>query len=217
VGARPAAAVRRDRGLIAGAPVADRLLAPFLLRVFAWLAPMFLVWWFAAPILAWPVSLLVQGVMRAGFGTIVQSVEQSGEMITFVTSLAVAGIAAPSGARAVLEVESNYRLFSFGLPLFAAMTLAARAPDALRNLAIGYAVLLPIQLFCVLADFFKNLAGVPGVAAQMGLSPLQREIIAFSYQFATLILPTVAPAVVWVLLHRRFLEAFAGTAPHRRP
>jgi hypothetical protein len=195
--------------------VADRLLAPFLLRVFAWLAPMFLAWWFAAPLLAWPVGLLVQGVMRAGFGTVVQSVEQGGEMITFVTSLAVAGIAVPSGTRAVLEIESNYRLFSFGLPLFAAMTLAARAPHALRNLAIGFAVLVPFQVFCVVADFLKNLTGVPGVAAQLGLSPLQRELIAFSYQFATLILPTVAPAAVWVLLHRRFLETFAGT-PARR-
>jgi hypothetical protein len=197
--------------------VAQRSLAPFLLRVFAWLAPMFLLWWFAAPILAWPVRLLVQGVVWTAFGSIVNGVEQSGEMITFVTSLAAAGVAAPSGARAVLAIDSNYRLFSFGLPLFAALILAAREPRALRKLALGYAALLPFQAFCVIADFFKNLAGVPGVAAQLGLSPAQREIIAFSYQFATLILPTVAPAVVWVLLHRRFLEAFAGTAPHRRP
>jgi hypothetical protein len=31
-------------------------------------------------------------------------------------------------------------------------------------------------------------------------------VIAFSYQFGTLILPTVVPAVAWVLTHRQFLE-----------
>jgi hypothetical protein len=30
--------------------------------------------------------------------------------------------------------------------------------------------------------------------------------VTFCYQFGTLILPTVAPAIVWVLLHRHFLE-----------
>jgi hypothetical protein len=31
-------------------------------------------------------------------------------------------------------------------------------------------------------------------------------VIAFAYQFGTLILPTVVPAIVWVLGHRAFLE-----------
>ena len=32
------------------------------------------------------------------------------------------------------------------------------------------------------------------------------ELIAFAYQFGSLILPAVVPAVLWVLLHRAFLE-----------
>ncbi len=193
------------------APV--RALAPFILLVVAWLVPMFLLWWLATPILVWPVTILSQLVTRVGFGDLVQSVEQHSEMINFVTTLKPAGAAIAAGAKAVLEVESNVRLFSFGLPLFAAMTLAARREHPLRNLAIGYAVLVPLQTFCVIADFLRNLTGEPGVAAQLGIGPWQRELIAFSYQFATLILPTVAPAIVWVLMHRRFLERFAGTAP----
>jgi hypothetical protein len=47
-----------------------------------------------------------------------------------------------------------------------------------------------------------------GVASQTGFSAWQREVIAFGYQFGALILPTVVPAVVWVLMHRRLPEDF---------
>jgi hypothetical protein len=190
-----------------------RSLALFLFQVVAWLLLTFFLWWLATPILAWPVAILSQLVTWIGFSGLVQSVEQNSEMITFVTSLKPVGAALAAGSKAVLEVPSNVRLFSFGLPLLAAMILAAREPHPLRKLAIGYAVLVPFQTFSVVADFLNNLAGEPGIAPQLGFNPLQRELVAFSYQFGTLILPTVAPAIVWVLMHRRFLESFAGTAP----
>jgi hypothetical protein len=185
-----------------------RPLAPFLLLVAAWLMAMFFLWWLATPILTWPVAMLAELVARVGMGDLVRSVEQHGEIVTFVTSLRPPG--ALPDARAVLEVPSNVRLFSFGLPLLAALTLAVREPHALRKLAQGYVVLVPVQTFSVIADFLKNLTDDPATMAQLGMVPLQREVIAFCYQFGTLILPTVAPAIVWVLMHRRFLENFAG-------
>jgi hypothetical protein len=97
--------------------------------------------------------------------------------------------------------------------MFAALILAAREPHRIRQLVLGYLILLPFETFSVVADFLKNaaiLAG-PAVASQIGFTSWQRETIAFSYQFGTLILPTVAPAIVWVLMDRRFLESFAGT------
>ena len=62
----------------------------------------------------------------------------------------------------------------------------------------------------MIAEFLEDIAvGFgPGVASQTGFSAWQREAIAFAYQFGTLILPTVVPAVVWVLMHRRLLEDF---------
>lgn len=191
-------------------PPAGRALAPFLVLVAAWLLLTFFVWWLATPVLAWPVGVLSRLVTRVGFGDVVQSVEQNSEMIIFVTSLKPMGAAFIGGAKAVLEVPSNSRLFSFGLPLFAALTLAAREPRPLRSLAIGYAVLVPFQTFSVVADFLNSLASEPGIVAQLGFNALQRELLAFSYQFGTLILPTVAPAIAWVMIHRRFLERFAG-------
>jgi hypothetical protein len=186
--------------------VATRSLPAFLLLVAAWLVVTFFVWWLATPLLAWPVAMLSRIVARVAFGDLVQGVEQSVEMITFVTSLRPPPGSIAAGATAVLEVPSNFRLFSFGLPLLAAMILAAREGNPLRKLALGYVSLVPVQTFSVIADFLKNLIVEPQIASQLGLAPWQRELIAFSYQFGTLILPTVAPAIVWVLMHRRFLE-----------
>jgi hypothetical protein len=183
----------------------------FILRVVAWLPLTFAVWYLAAPLLVWPDALLAELFTRTAFDW-VKSVEQAGPLITFVTSLKPADAATnPAGLKAVLSVESNVLLFSFGLPMFAALILAAKEPHRIRMLLIGYVVLLPFQTFSIVADFLKNaaiLAG-PAVAAQTNLSAWQRELIAFCYQFGTLILPTVAPAIVWVLMHRGYLEQLA--------
>ncbi len=183
----------------------------FVLRVVAWLPLTFAVWYLAAPLLVWPVALLTELITRSTFDW-VKNVEQMGPLVTFVTSLKPDEAANPSGMKAVLSVESNVLLFSFGLPMLAALILAAQEPHRVWMLLVGYAVLLPFQTFSVVADFLKNaaiLAG-PAVASQTNLNAWQREVIAFCYQFGTLILPTVAPAIVWVLMHRRFLERLAG-------
>jgi hypothetical protein len=192
-------------------PAGSASLPRFVLRVVAWLPLTFAVWYLAAPLLAWPVALLAELFTRSSFDW-VKSVEQMGPLVTFVTSLKPAEGPNPASVKAVLSVESNVLLFSFGLPMLAALILAAQEPHRAWMLLIGYLVLLPFQTFGVVADFLKNaaiLAG-PAVASQTNLSAWQREVIAFCYQFGTLILPTVAPAIAWVLMHRRFLEKLSG-------
>jgi hypothetical protein len=69
-------------------------------------------------------------------------------------------------------------------------------------------VLIPFHTWGVFADALKQLALTmgPAISSQTGFSAFQREVIAFAYQFGTLILPTVIPAIIWVLAHRPFLE-----------
>jgi hypothetical protein len=185
-------------------------LARFVLAVLAWLPVTFAVWYFAAPVVLWPATLLTELVARTGFGDLVSMVEQSAGIVTFTTSLkpgqAIAG--------GVVAVEVNALLYSFGLPMFAALTLAAREPRWPRALAIGYVALVPAIALGVLADFLKSIAitAAPQVASQAGFSPIQRELIAFAFQFGSLIVPTVVPAIAWVLTHRGFLERIRPAA-----
>ena len=95
--------------------------------------------------------------------------------------------------------------------MLAALSLAARPQRAWLTITLGYIVLAPFVTWGIVAEFLKHLVfdTAATVAAHAGFGPLQREIIAFAYQFGVLILPTVAPTVFWVLVHRKFLERFA--------
>ena len=185
-------------------------LARFIFTVLAWLPATFAIWYFAAPILLWPAALLADWVMRIGFADLVRAVDQVGPGIAFTTTLKP-GASVTGG---IVTVEVNMLLYSFGLPLFAALTLAAREPHRVRTLVIGYAVLVPAITWGVCADFLKNVAITASaqVTSQTGFVAWQREAIAFAFQFGSLILPAVAPAIVWVLTHRAFLERMRRVA-----
>ena len=175
-------------------------------RCFAWLPVTFAVWYFAAPLILWPATLLAELVARAGFGDLVRRVEQNGAVVTFATSLK-AGQAIAGG---VVTVEVNALLYSFGLPMFAALTLAAHEPRWPRALAIGYAALVPFVAWGVLADFLKNIAitAAPQVASQTGFSPLaaRGDRVRLPVRLADPARPS-RPAIVWVLTHRAFPRA----------
>jgi hypothetical protein len=184
----------------------------FVLRVAAWLPAAFLVWYLAGPVLAWPIALLTSAVTRLAFVDLVQAVEQQGHVLAIVSTLRATLATTADAAGGVISVEVNVLLYSFGLPMLAALILAARQPRPVRKIILAYAVLAPFVTWGVVAEFLKHLVfdTSAAVAAQAGFGPLQREVIAFAYQFGSLILPTVAPAVFWVLTHRRFLETFAA-------
>ena len=179
-------------------------LTRFVLAVLAWLPVTFAIWYFAAPIVLWPATLLAELVTRAGFTDLVRAVDQNASDVVFSTTLKP-GQAVGGG---FVTVEVNALLYSFGLPMFVALTLAAREARWVRALAIGYVALLPAIAWGIVADFLKNvgITAAPQVVSQTGFSALQREMIAFAFQFGSLILPAVAPAIAWVLTHRAFLE-----------
>jgi hypothetical protein len=180
-------------------------LGRFLLKVVVWLPAAFVVWYFGAPVLLWPVKWVLAVIAQMGLPDLVTSVEQNAATFTFATSLKP-GDALTTSAHITVDVDGL--LYSFGMPLFAALVLAAREPRWPRTLAVGYAVQLPFVAWGVLADFLKNVAITSGplVTSQSGFTSWQRELIAFAFQFGSLILPTVVPAVTWVLTHRAFLE-----------
>ena len=175
----------------------------FTLRALGLLPFAFVVWYFAAPVLLFPVVLLLRGIAQVAFSGLVSNIEQSAAIATFVTSLRISG----ATTRGVLTVDVNLLLYAFGMPLYAALTLASRSKSWRRNLALGYVVLVPCVAFGAFADFLKNVAitAAPAIAAQTGFAAWQREAIAFAFQLGSLILPAVAPAVLWVALNQRLL------------
>ena len=175
----------------------------FVLVTLAWLPLAFAVWYVLAPVVLFPVELIVRGLVAGFFRDLVNTIESQGGVLSFVTTLR------PGESRSggVLTVDVNMLLYAFGLPLFVALTLAARQRPLWRPLVIGYAAMMPFVAWGVLADFLKNVAitAPPLVVSQAGFGDFARNAIVFAYQMGSLILPAVVPAVAWVLTHRAFL------------
>ena len=177
----------------------------FVVRVLGWIALAFAVWGLVPAIgslLVWPAGQLAAVVAEAAFGDLLKTVTQGDGVVNFVTTLHGATV-----GQSVVSVPVDARLYASGVPLFAALTLAARQAHRARTLAIGYAVLLPVVAWGVIAEFLKNVAitAGPGITSQTGFTAGEREAIAFAFQLGSLILPTVVPAIVWVLTHRTFV------------
>jgi len=192
------------------APAGNQL-ARFVITVFLWLPVTFAVWYFTAPVLLWPAALVIRLIAKTGLSDLVRTIESDGGTLVFLTTLKPG----EATGNAFISVDVNLLIYSFGLPLFAALTLAAREPRWPRILAIGYGVSLPFVVWGAIAEFLRTvaIASGPKIAAQTGFVAWQREIIAFAYQFGSLILPAVVPAVLFVVLHRAYLERIRRTGP----
>ncbi len=104
------------------------------------------------------------------------------------------------------------------LPLFWGLTLATPGRALLRRLLIGTLLLLPIALVMMLlyAQFqialyrthLPTLTELPPTDYALALpnSPTVYYLWGLGRQMAVLVLPIVAPLLVWLLLHRAFLR-----------
>ena len=144
-------------------------LARFVVRVLAWLPAMFAVWMLAAPLLVWPSQLVVSAVSAVGMPDIVRAVEQQGATLTFATSL--------KPGQASRRRRDRRRRQRAAVRLRHAAVRRAGAGDPRTGLAppaaLGYAAIVPVVAFGVLADFLKNVTITSGalVASQTGFPP----------------------------------------------
>jgi hypothetical protein len=171
-----------------------------VLRTFLWLPPCFAVWYLIAPYHAAVAGWLARvGLSSAG---IVSGLEREGLNLVFVTRIVVHP--AP-GQDAVLLPEVNPLIYTYGLALFVALMLAARA--GWRQVLVGIAVLLPFQAWGIAFDFLAQV-GIklgPAIAAQAGVQGWRVEAVALGYQVGTLLFPSLVPVVLWAIFTRPFV------------
>jgi hypothetical protein len=184
----------------------------FVLRALAWVPPCFAVWYFAGPVVVQPAWWLTRLVARTALGRLFSDVERDGISMTFVTTLRPGQATTLAPASGIVTFDVNALIYTYGVPLIVALTLAARQPGKWPRLAVALAALVPFQAWGALSDALQTVAvGLgPAVASQTGFSPLQREAVVFAYQFGHLVLPAVAPAVAWVVAQRQYLQRLAA-------
>ena len=183
-------------------------LARWVGRVFLWLVPAFALWMLAAPALAAFQAQLAMVAANVWFPGLASGWEQSGDAIDFITRLR----AGTRGRVGELLFTVNPRIYSYSLPLFAALCLATD-PKRWKGLVLGAAALLPVLVWGVAFDFLKQVFIDQGALAARDIVPslFERNAIAVGYQMGSILLPTAAPAVAWGVVHRAFLARWAGT------
>jgi hypothetical protein len=168
----------------------------FIARTLLWLPACFAAWYFAAPYHAEVVGGVARALVNAIEHGIIGSLERTGSTLVFVTTV---GIPAGTGQVGLVAVEVNPLLYTYGLALFLALMLAARAKW--WQLAAGVAILLPFQAWGIAFDVLSQLAITlgPEVAARAGITGWRVEAIALAYQAGTLLFPALAPVVTWAV------------------
>lgn len=178
----------------------------FLLKGALWLPLCLGLWYWQAEWFNWPTAM-VSGWILHGLFPWVESVEWSQRVIDVVTTLRMDNVPSQEGRYATLVAEANPLIYSYGLPLFVALFMASGEAKRWRKLLLGVLLLIPFQTWGVCFDILKQVAitAGQGVADQADFSAWQREVIALGYQLGYLILPTLAPIVLWLMLSPQFI------------
>jgi hypothetical protein len=175
---------------------------PFIGRTAAWLVPCFAAWYLISPWHAQMPAWLAFHFIKLFQPNLVTDWAYADHLVTFGTTIKVR---TAGDQLALLLPEVRALTYTWGLALFVALSLAARARA--WTFAAGIALLLPLQAWSIAFDLLMQV-GIrlrPDLALQTGLSSGQREFIALGYQLGALILPSLAPVMLWAGFNRKIL------------
>ena len=182
-------------------------LGRWVARLFLWLVPCFALWHLASGYLAALQAAIAGFVAAAWFPGLVSGWERADATVDFVTRLR----AVAAGRAGDVLVSVDARLYSYGIPLFAALCLAT-GWRRWAGLAAGLAALAVVAGIGVGFELLRDVFALHGAAALRDYAPTaaERHAIALGYQLASLLSPTLLPVLAWGLVHRDFVRRWAG-------
>ncbi|SFD80847.1 exosortase H-associated membrane protein [Paracidovorax konjaci] len=197
-------------------------LKAFVIGLFVGVVVLTLAWTRVSPWTSYPVGMVAAVAMEHTAPGWVRESRLAPGRLEVDTSVAIA--TQQTGNRMVeITLESDPGRYAYGLPIFLALLLAARGPGrAVRALA-GFALLVPLQAFSLAMQLLMQLL----LTAQFDVRALrveqwQMEALVYGYQLGSLVVPTLAPIVVWLWLDRAFVNevvigAWRRSLPARGP
>ena len=157
------------------------------------------IWYAAGTLFAAPAVWLCDFLLSSAYPNIVEALGLQGVKVLARTQFGEDGgvimAAADAGNQIVLEV--NTRLVSYSIAFYAALLMASNLKDAIYKFCIGLFWLWLIMAFGLASILGKDLllmVGAPFLNAP-GVPPA--DLIALTYQFNVLLMPTLAPVCLW--------------------
>lgn len=166
------------------------------------LLPLFMaIWYFAGTPLTWVPAVGATPILRAISGGSV-AMHQKGRDVMYTVKLEMPyrpGVT----PRVAVDVEVGAAKFTYGVALFLALCLAAKESHSGVGIVIGSGVLIALPAIGIAFDALKQLATTPGLLPFLMWGRGTGEGVALGYQVGTLLLPTLAPVVIWLVLARK--------------
>ena len=192
----------------------SRPLTRFMLGVLIYFPITFLLWYLTA---AWhlaPITMLSQAILHLVTPDALMWLKIDGHNLLIAANFSQAAdgsIITPALNGDALGFQINPLVYSYGLPLLVSLLLATPTQYKLSKIAMGLALILPTELFSMLFSVLKTLTFNIGSTfiIQQSLSQTGIDIIALGYQVGMLLLPMIAPLVIWVGLNREFMTQLA--------
>ena len=189
-------------------------LSELLLLAFLWMIFGFMLWYYLAVFHGAPARFAADAILGHLLGSdFSRIVPEPNQQFLYQVETTIA-FTFRDGSTEALGFIVNPLIFSFGLPLLFGLVMGSDA-RALRKLAVmllGYGVITAVQIWGVVFQSLKVLAFDFGEQTRSVILAhgINETFVAIGYQLGTLILPALAPIIVWVLTNRRLVEQFVG-------
>lgn len=181
----------------------------FFVRALLWLIPSLVLWYWLRAEFVVPPAWLAEQVMLQLFPSWVLDVRQDGLVFYLDTIIPFTGPGA--GSNATVSVPARPLSYAYGFPLLLAMLAAARTSGLWWKIPLALLVLIPFQAWGVCFAWLVQVAVHIGemTRATTGFTAAHTNVIAIGYQLGYLLLPTLAPMLLWLYLERRFVTTVA--------
>lgn len=189
-------------------------LSRFMLGVLVFFPLTFFLWYVSAPFHLAPITFLSGKLLSVLTPDAVMWLRLDGHTLVLASSFghdSAGAVVSPPPGDDVLGFQLNPLIYSYSLPLVAALMLATPGKDKWLNLFWGGLLVIPAELFSMVFSVLKTLTFDVGKAfqVQQGFSQNTVDMIAMGYQVGTLLLPMIVPLIIWVALNRAFIVRLA--------
>lgn len=106
-------------------------------------------------------------------------------------------VVAASAAGNQIELEINTRLVSYSIAFYAALVMASNLQNGLYKFCIGLLCLWVVMAFGLVSVAAKDLLVMVGAPFLSAPHVPPADLLALTYQFNVLLMPTLAPVCLW--------------------
>ena len=177
----------------------------FVLSAFGWIVALTLLWSQVSAWTSYPVGVLSHIALEQGAPMWVHQVRLKPGHMAVDTNVAVP-VAEAGGRRAEITIDADPARYAYGLPIFLALLLAARGKGRVVRAIGGYVLLLPAQAFSLTFYVLMQVVLTTQLDVRlMRIAQWQMELIVYGYQVGSLVVPTLAPILLWLWMDKKFV------------